>query len=120
MLRGIPPPPQKHTQRKIVSWETETLEPSVLMNLQLETAQFPKCQLDISRDMEDDSTTEVSAYNLIDNDRVRFEIISAMNLDIIIVPVLINDAKLPEKGNIPGALKKLIDCKSHRLRSVPL
>jgi tetratricopeptide (TPR) repeat protein len=65
-----------------------------------------------------DPTTDVSAYNLIDNERIRFEIISAMNLDIIIVPVLIDDAKLPEKGNIPGALKKFIDCKSHRLRSV--
>lgn len=65
-----------------------------------------------------DSSTEVSAYNLIDNERIRFEIISAMNRDIIIVPVLIDDAKLPEKGNVPGALKKLIDCKSYRLRSV--
>ncbi len=64
-----------------------------------------------------DSTTEVSAYNLIDNERIRFEIISAMNLDIIIVPVLIDDAKLPEKGNVPGALKKLLDCNSFRLRS---
>lgn len=63
-------------------------------------------------------SSDVSAYNLIDNDRVRFEIISAMNQDIIIVPVLIDDAKLPEKGNVPGALKKLLDCRSHRLRSV--
>lgn len=65
-----------------------------------------------------DSSTDVSAYNLIDNERIRFEIISAMNRDIIIVPVLIEDAKLPEKGNVPGALKKLIDCRSYRLRSV--
>ena len=53
-------------------------------------------------------TSDVLAYNLIDNERIRFEIISAMNLDIITIPVLIDDAKLPEKGNVPGALKKLI------------
>ena len=63
-------------------------------------------------------TSDVLAYNLIDNERIRFEIISAMNLDIITIPVLIDDAKLPEKGNVPGALKKLIDCRSYCLRSV--
>ena len=36
---------------------------------------------------------DISAYNLIDNEQIRFEIISAMNQDILIVPVLI--AKLP-------------------------
>ena len=61
---------------------------------------------------------DVSAYNLIDNERIRFEIVSAMNQDILIVPVLIDDAKLPEKDNVPGALKKLIDCRSHRLRNI--
>ena len=65
----------------------------------------------------DGSTTDVSEYNLIDDERIRFEIISAMNMDTIIVPVLINDAKLPEKGNIPGSLKKILNCKSYRLRS---
>ena len=64
------------------------------------------------------STSDILEYNLIDNERIRFEIISAMNLDIIIIPVLIDDAKLPEKGNVPGALKKLIDCRSYCLRSV--
>ena len=34
------------------------------------------------------------------------------------MPVLINDAKLPEKGNIPGALKKLLDYKPYHLREV--
>ena len=63
-------------------------------------------------------TSDVLAYNLIDNERIRFEIISAMNLDIITIPVLIDDTKLPEKGNAPGALKKLIDCRSYCLRSV--
>ena len=61
---------------------------------------------------------DVSACNLIDNQRIRFEIVSAMNQDILIVPVLIDDAKLPEKDNVPGALKKLIDCRSHRLRTI--
>jgi tetratricopeptide (TPR) repeat protein len=61
---------------------------------------------------------DISAYNLIDNEQIRFEIISAMNQDILIVPVLIDDAKLPEKDNVPGALKKLLDSKSHHLRTV--
>ena len=65
-------------------------------------------------------TSDVLPCNLIDNERIRFEIISAMNLDIIIIPVLIDDAKLPEKGDAPGALKKLIDCRSYYLRSVCL
>jgi len=61
---------------------------------------------------------DISAYNLIDNEQIRFEIISAMNQDILIIPVLIDDAKLPERDNVPGALKKLLDCRSHRLRTV--
>ena len=66
----------------------------------------------------DSSPDDNSAYNLIDNEQIRFEIISAMNRDILIVPVLIDDAKLPEKNNVPGALKKLLDCRSYHLRSV--
>jgi len=66
----------------------------------------------------DPSPEDISAYNLIDNEQIRFEIISAMNQDILIVPVLIDDAKLPEKNNVPGGLKKLLDCRSHHLRSV--
>ena len=58
-----------------------------------------------------EETEDISPYNLIDNERIRLEIISAINKDILIVPVLIDDARLPEKGNIPGALKKLLDCK---------
>ena len=61
---------------------------------------------------------DTSPYNLIDNERVRLEIISAMNKDILIVPVLIDGARLPETGNIPGALKKLHACKSFHLREV--
>jgi len=61
---------------------------------------------------------DISAYNLIDNEQIRFEIISAMNQDILIVPILIDNAKLPEKNNVPGALKKLLDCRFHHLRTV--
>ena len=65
-----------------------------------------------------EDTEDISPYNLIDNERIRLEIISAINKDILIVPVLIDDARLPEKGNIPGALKKLLDCKPYHLREV--
>jgi hypothetical protein len=41
-----------------------------------------------------------------------------MNQDILIVPILTYDAKLPEKDNVPGALKKLLYCRSHHLRTV--
>ena len=50
------------------------------------------------------------------NERIRFEIVSAMNLDLLIVPLLIDDARLPKKGSMPGALKRLLDCKPYRLR----
>ena len=66
----------------------------------------------------DPSPEDIYAYNLIDNEQIRFEIISAMNQDILIVPILIDDAKLPEKNNVPGALKKLLDCRFHHLRTV--
>ena len=61
---------------------------------------------------------DVTAYELIDNEKIRFEIICAMNKDIMIVPVLIDGAKLPAKDNVPGALKKLLDCTPHFLRTV--
>ena len=61
---------------------------------------------------------DVSAYNLVDNEKIRFEIICAMNKDIIIVPVLIDEARLPEKDNTPGALKKLLDYTTYCLRTV--
>lgn len=66
----------------------------------------------------DESPTDLSEYNLIDNERIRFDIISALNMDTFIVPVLIDNAKLPEKTNVPGAWKKLLDCRAYRLRSV--
>jgi tetratricopeptide (TPR) repeat protein len=51
------------------------------------------------------------------NERLRFEIVTAMNLDLLIVSVLIDDAMLPEKQNAPGAWKRLLECKSYRLRN---
>ncbi len=51
------------------------------------------------------------------NERIRTEIVLAMHLDLYIVPLLIDDARLPEKENLPGALKRLLDCKSYRLRN---
>ena len=50
-------------------------------------------------------------------ERIRAEIISAINFDLAIIPLLIDDARLPDKENLPGALKRLLDCKSFRVRS---
>ena len=50
-------------------------------------------------------------------ERIRAEIVSAINLDLTIVSLLIDDARLPDKKNLPGALKRLLDCKTYRLRS---
>ncbi|MBT5551856.1 MAG: tetratricopeptide repeat protein [Nitrospina sp.] len=51
------------------------------------------------------------------SERIRFEIISAMNLDLMIVPLLLDDAVLPERENLQGAIKHLCDCKPYTLRS---
>ncbi len=51
------------------------------------------------------------------NERLRFEIVTAMNLDLLIVSLLIDDVILPEKQNAPGAWKRLLECKSYRLRN---
>ena len=52
------------------------------------------------------------------SERIRFEVVTAINLDLMIIPLLIDDAQLPEKRNMPGILKHLLDCKSYRLRTV--
>jgi len=80
--------------------------------------QMESCDVLIVVVCSDATSVDLSPYNLIDNEQIRFEIISAMNKDIQIVPVLIDDARLPESDNVPGALKKLLDCRSHRLRTV--
>lgn len=51
------------------------------------------------------------------NERLRFEIVTAMNLDLLIVSLLIDDAALPEKQNAPGVWKRLLECKSYRLKN---
>lgn len=53
----------------------------------------------------------------INNERLRYEITAALNQDIIIVPLLLDGAVLPEKNSLPGALKKLWNYKSYPLRS---
>ncbi len=50
------------------------------------------------------------------SEQVRFEIVSAMHLDLIIIPLLIDDASLPDKRLAPGSVKRLLDCKSYRLK----
>jgi len=51
------------------------------------------------------------------NERLRFEIVTAINFDLLIVSLLIDDVILPEKQNAPGAWKRLLECKSYRLRN---
>jgi len=51
------------------------------------------------------------------NERARMEIISAVNQDLLIVPLLVDDAQLPDRKNAPGALKRLMDCKPYRVRT---
>ena len=51
--------------------------------------------------------------NLIE--RIRYEIVTAMNLNLLIVPLLLDDTVLPEKWSTPGALKRLSENKSYRL-----
>ncbi|MBT3367077.1 MAG: tetratricopeptide repeat protein [Nitrospina sp.] len=51
------------------------------------------------------------------SERIRFEIISAINLGLMIVPILLDGAVLPERENLEGAMKHLCDCKSYTLRS---
>ena len=68
---------------------------------------------------EESSTAEKSDGPIGDrllHERIRFEIVSAMNMNLLIVPLLIDDAVLPEKKSAPGALKRLLECKSYRLR----
>ena len=50
-------------------------------------------------------------------ERIRFEVATAIHLDLMIIPLLIDDAQLPEKRNMPGTLKHLLDCKSYPLRT---
>ncbi len=51
------------------------------------------------------------------SERVRFEVVTAIDLDLMIIPLLIDEAALPEKSNMPGAMKRLLDRKPYRLRA---
>lgn len=62
---------------------------------------------------------ELSSILMAENviaERIRFEVVTAINLDLIIVPLLIDDAQLPDKQNIPGTLKHLLNCRTYRVR----
>jgi tetratricopeptide (TPR) repeat protein len=48
-------------------------------------------------------------------ERIRYEIVTAINLNLMIVPLLLDDAVLPEKWNSLGALKWLSENKLYRL-----
>ena len=52
------------------------------------------------------------------DERVRYEIVSAINLDLIICPVLIEEVILPSSAKLPGAWKRLMDHKSYPIRRV--
>ena len=49
------------------------------------------------------------------DERLRFEIVTAMNFGLLVISLLIDDARLPEKENARGVWKRLLDCKSYRL-----
>lgn len=51
------------------------------------------------------------------NERVRLEVMSAVNLDMLIVPLLVGEAELPSKQNARGALKRLLDYQPYRIRT---
>jgi tetratricopeptide (TPR) repeat protein len=100
--------------------ETESKFSNYNQNLSKEIIriQIAYCDILIVVVCAEPSPQYISDYNFIDNEQVRFEIISAMNQDILIVPVLIDNSKLPEKNNLPGSFNKLLDCRSHHLRTV--
>ena len=50
------------------------------------------------------------------NERIRFEIVTAIDLNLLIVPLLFDDAVLPDKPSIPRAFKRLLENKPYRLR----
>lgn len=60
---------------------------------------------------------ESSMGNPLLNERLRFEVVTAIHFNLLIVPLLIDNAVLPEKQSAPGAWKHLRECKSYRLRT---
>ena len=59
-----------------------------------------------------------SNSNILISNRIRFEIVTAINLDLIIIPLLIDEAQLPNKGQMPGALQGLLNNKFYRLSAL--
>jgi len=51
------------------------------------------------------------------NERIRIEIVSAINLNLMIVPLLLDPGVLLDRVTAKGALKRLLEYKSYRLRS---
>jgi len=49
---------------------------------------------------------------------IKKDIVIALNFDLMIIPLLFNDAKLPEKENMPGIMGRLLENKFYRLRTV--
>ena len=49
------------------------------------------------------------------DDYVRREIVAALGRDILVVPVLIEDARIPDRGDLPEAIAPLVDRNVHRL-----
>ncbi len=62
------------------------------------------------------SSSSSSVWEKLLPDRIRWEIISAINLDLLIVPLFLEEMVLPAKPQ--GALKHLSKCKSYRLKEV--
>jgi tetratricopeptide (TPR) repeat protein len=51
------------------------------------------------------------------SERIRVEIVSAINLNLMIVPLFLDSAISPERRSVRGALKRLLEYKTYRLRS---
>ncbi len=58
----------------------------------------------------------LSAKENIVMERIRFEIVTAINLNLIIVPLLLGETIFPEKRNAPGVLKRLLEYRMYRLK----
>ncbi|CAI2717583.1 tetratricopeptide repeat protein [Nitrospina watsonii] len=51
------------------------------------------------------------------SERMRMEVVTAVHQDLILVPVLVDTARLPGKAEARGVWKWLLNAKTHRLRS---
>jgi TIR domain len=62
-------------------------------------------------------TAELGGRRRIDdeNDYVRLEIQAALDRGILVVPVLLEDTRMPSRAELPGPLAKLADRNAHRL-----